>query len=882
MAGQPDSSADTPITDETSLLLPSDSHQPRKPPLASGILYALLATCAALASAVIFLAVKWGPEPPKCPAVVATRDRVAFEDIFSPNTPKVKGLDAKWVVWEGSDAFFVTRDDGGWYLVDADGLPKGEGAKTMLFRDDDLVDPVSSKKIAAVSSWSISSDAQYLLVASEFKKRWRWSGTAKFHVCSVAENRCVPLLQNPEDQPVQTAEIAADGNSVVYAVQNDLYYVPSVAALFSAVGTRPAPIRITSTGAPNQETIFNGVPDWVYEEELAAIKSFWRSPKEKFVAFMSIDSSAVPQMTLQYYDPIGTDSNVPDPGPANASYPRTLTYRYPKPGSKNPSAAVLIWSTELTGGDAKPAMPVKFVTRLPAEPLVLGVHWIDDSNILLRIAPRSQDAMGYYHARKPTSKGGSWEAALVREVRPGDGGWVDAMDLAVLSDGSYVEVLEDPSGFAHLAHFVSADASQPRWLTSGPYEVASVVSLADAHVAYTYAPKPHLRKSAVLNVYTGAERSLAVDGAIDSEEGWVEAGRPSIHGSRFVVSRKGPDVPKTWVASTAADDDWRLVEENSKLREWLATKEQVGRQIVEIPGGDGVTFNGLLFIPPGFEPSGSKRYPVIMRTYGGPTSQVVTSMFALDVHVALASLPVSTPPVILQVDGRGTGFRGRAYRLKVAGNLGDLEAVDQAAGAEWVRKQPWSDGRVGLWGWSFGGYLTTRVIERFGTSNLFAAAVAVAPVTSWLYYDSVYTERYMRHPSINALNYTRSAVHNATSFITKSATPFLLMHGTADDNVHPQHSFALASRIDRAGGEGSATRVRWMPDSDHRMMGQGGRGLRIVYSEMARWMWKGFWGQECDVPWVEEQANVDEVHLRGMEQGVSVRRMGRRAPHNDI
>ncbi|KAJ3338947.1 hypothetical protein HDU93_008846 [Gonapodya sp. JEL0774] len=731
---------------------------------------------------------------------------------------------------------------------------------------------------------------------------------------------------------VQAAEIGPDGMSITFVVKNDLYNLRPIDSLFESAMARPSPIRITTTGAESLDRIFNGVPDWVYEEELGHLRTFWHSPEDKAIAFLSINASEVPAIILQYYDPIASDSSVPDPGPANATYPRTLSVRYPKAGAPNPSASLYVWSPPfVTSGVAhKPGnvlVPVSFDPQdLPIEHLIVSVHWILENELLVRIAPRTQDSLLYFVA-SVDEETATWSAKLVRTTRPDDGGWIDPMSLVVrvalwlrmillckhshfvnlpysiesceqvLGDGSYVEVLEDSTGYAHLAYFSSfASQSPSKWLTSGAYEVASVVALANSTVAYTYAPEPHLRAATVLDIETGHSTPLIPEDQSEANnwlEGWVEVGRPSLDKSHLVVTRKGPEVPKSWVIRTTGRSKWSLLEDNGKLRNWLLARDTVEKKVIQIPTVDGLHFNALIFTPPNFDASGAKRYPVIMRCYGGPTSQVATTQFSLDVHVALASLPVSEAPVILQVDGRGTGFSGRAFRLLVSGNLGDLEAVDQAAAAEWVKKQPWSDGRVGIWGWSFGGYLTTRVIERYGTSNLFQAAVAVAPVTSWHYYDSVYTERYMRLPLLNPHNYTRSAVHNVTSFITPGATPFLLMHGTADDNVHPQNSLALTARIDRAGSRGSATTIRWFPDSDHRMNSQNGHALQIVYSEMSSWMWKGFFGTHCEVPWGEndqddEEASLDNdlqtivadqmagnVHKRDGFHGVTlVRRMG--------
>lgn len=231
----------------------------------------------------------------------------------------------------------------------------------------------------------------------------------------------------------------------------------------------------------------------------------------------------------------------------------------------------------------------------------------------------------------------------------------------------------------------------------------------------------------------------------------------------------------------------------------------------------------LEILPPNLDITGRKKYPVLIRVYGGPGSQMVSNRFERDWHSYLAA---SQRYIIIMLDGRGTGFRGRNLRNPVRDDLGHWEVQDQVAAAREMAKRVYVDrSRIGIWGWSYGGYMTCKAIE--ADSGIFTLGMAVAPVTDWRYYDSIYTERYMSTPSANKDGYTTSAVNNVTSF-SGDRVDFIWAHGSGDDNVHYMNSAALLDKLTQEQVRG--WRFRMFTDSNHSM------DKRMAYREVYEWM----------------------------------------------
>jgi dipeptidyl aminopeptidase len=338
----------------------------------------------------------------------------------------------------------------------------------------------------------------------------------------------------------------------------------------------------------------------------------------------------------------------------------------------------------------------------------------------------------------------------------------------------------------------------------------------------------------------------------------------------YQLTYSGPEIPHQSVLSTTDPSFHLLLEDNPHLNTTLKKFDLPQHEYGTIKV-DGYTLNYREIRPPNFDGSGATKYPILFHCYGGPGSQTVSKRYSVDWHSWLASEP-RLEYITIEVDGRGTGFMGRKTRVGVRGKLGQLESYDQAAAARsstpptflptytnnsmWKSKDYVNPEKVALWGWSYGGFLTLKTIESH--PGAFPFAMAVAPVTDWRYYDSIYTERYMLTPSSNLEGYQTSSIRNTTALAL--AKRFFINHGTGDDNVHIQNSLALMDRLVVNGVRNWDSQV--YTDDDHSIIFHGGN--RAVYWRLAEWLERWF-GRK------DEGGHVWRVdgELLGFKDGVS-------------
>jgi dipeptidyl aminopeptidase len=361
-------------------------------------------------------------------------------------------------------------------------------------------------------------------------------------------------------------------------------------------------------------------------------------------------------------------------------------------------------------------------------------------------------------------------------------------------------------GFDHLAYFTPLDASEPILLTQGQWEVVDAPSGIDLHNNLVYFLSTQ-RSSIERHVY-----SVKLDGTSltpltnTSADGRYDVSF-SAGGGYALLSYNGPSIPWQKVIGTPAVDPTfsQTLEENRGLAE-LASQYDLPTFHYSTISIDGFELNVLERRPRGFDPN--KKYPVIFHVYGGPGSQTVTKNWNIDFQAYLAG---GLDYIVVTVDGRGTGFIGRAARCAVRGNIGYWESYDQIYTAKQWASKPYVDAsRIGIWGWSYGGFMTLKTLEQ-DAGETFSYGMSVAPVTDWRFYDSIYTERYMHTPEHNPEGYENSTVTNMTALAQN--VRFIVMHGVADDNVHFQNSLTLLDRLDLAGVENYDVHV--FPDSDH-------------------------------------------------------------------
>ncbi|KAJ2341423.1 Dpp4p [Coemansia sp. RSA 2673] len=625
-------------------------------------------------------------------------------------------------------------------------------------------------------------------------------------------------------------------------------------------------IQVTEDGS---DDVFNGIADWVYEEEvLGSGASSWWSPDGKALAYLRLDDSKIPVFQYELFHPDNS----------SVVYPSDIRLHYPKPGASNPLVTLFVYqlgfgrdpgqdkaiskARDSVDTDFHPH-PIVFEKLFSADDTIItNVAWLTNEHdrLIVHVMNRVQDQLKVYLANTDPKQ---LSAKPVRERNTnesgGDGAWIEITSTPIfvpkssvqsLTSDGYISLVENGE-HTHLALFSPPDASQPTiWLTSGDYDVVGgsvSFSRKTARVSFLSSQASTIK----FNLY---EVSLNSDGTASQPRALSPPTLKSSHerlnseGARdgnydasystgagfYTLSYKGPRLPWQAVYSTTDANFELVLADNSNAQNELSLYDLPTVEYLEIPNEAGDKMNAMVIFPPGVNKSAKSKYGVLFRVYGGPNSQQVSQSFSLDWHSALVSqqdVP-DMPWIVATVDGRGTGYKGRKFRSSVNKQLGIFEPADQAAGAKYFQGLEYvNPHRIAIWGWSYGGYTTSRAIERH--SDVFRVGMAVAPVTNWRFYDSIYTERYMKTPEINADGYKNSTVTNATAF---GNAKFLIQHGTGDDNVHLQNTLALVDLLQSNNVPGFE--MATYTDSDHGIYTHNVRSA--LYARMTNFLFRSF------------------------------------------
>lgn len=700
--------------------------------------------------------------------------------------------------------WIATEEDGQYVIQEEDGslvIQNIVNNKTEVLVSADQV-PENSY------TYFIKPDLSSVLWATNYEKQYRHSYFADYFILDVDSDTLTPLAKD-QDGDIQYAEWSPVGNSIAYVRGNNLF-----------VWEDGETTQITEDGS---EDVFNGVPDWVAEEEIfGANFALWFSPDGESLAYLSFNETNVPTYTVPYYM---DNQEVPPP------YPHDLDIRYPKVSEPNPTIGFHL--VNLTSYEATTVAAETF----DEDDLIIGeVAWVTDGHekVLFRAFNRVQDEAKVVLVDTATAKG-----TVIRH-RDGTDGWIDnLLSVAYVgpikgdsktersADTDYYLDLSDHSGWAHLYLFPTAEEGEPVALTSGKYEVTSVLSVdTTRQLVYFTSTKHHSTES---HLYSVSYRTLEVTPLVDDTEAGFYSASFSAKSGYYILSYEGPDVPYQDLYSANSSEPLRTVTSNAETLDTIAEYNlpKITYFELEIPSGEKV--NVMQRLPANFSPD--KKYPALFTPYGGPGAQEITKAWQSHTWNAYIASDPELEYVTWTVDNRGTGNKGREFRSLVAEQLGLFEAEDQVFAATELAKKPWIDSsRIGIWGWSYGGYLTSKVLET--DTDVFSLGLITAPVSDWRLYDSMYTERYMKTYEMNPAGYNASAVRHAIGF-QNAAGGFLVQHGTGDDNVHFQHSAAL---VDMLIGSGAVSptkmQVQWFTDSDHSIAYNG--GTTFLYKQLTQ------------------------------------------------
>ena len=652
-----------------------------------------------------------------------------FDGTFSPNTVQ----NVRWM--NDGEYYSATRNNQiiRFNIVD--------GTEEVLFNGNDFTD--AEGDTIRVQGYQFSSDESKLLIKTDVEQIWRRSTRENYYVYEIASAELTKLTVSDDKQ--QYAELSPSADRAAFVRNNNLFWVDL------ATGEET---QITFDGEFNK--VINGAADWVYEEEFGFAKAWFWSPEGDRIAFYRFDEERVKEFFMTSWGTL---------------YPEEVEFKYPKAGEENSIVSIHVY--HLDSGETT-SMDIGEETNQ----YIPRINWTRDNNQLaIRRMNRLQNKQDLMLANAET---GSTKVILSEESDT----WLDVHDnLYFLNNGKQFITTSDKSGYNHV-YLYNMEGKQLEQVTSGEWEVTDLIGHNDRtyELYYVSSEESPLERHLYSIRVDGKKKNKLTEGA-----GWH-----NINMSRdfkYYID-KWSDYNKPSVVSLHRNDgrNVRTLEDNTELSQTLQEYSYVEKEFMKLDI-NGSALNAYMIKPVDFD--STRKYPVLMYVYGGPGSQTVTKAFGSGQRPMWHQYLANQGYIIVSVDNRGTGARGSEFKKQVYKQLGQLETADQIAAANEISTLPYVDAdRIGIWGWSYGGYMSSLAIAE--GSNIFSTAIAVAPVTSWRYYDTIYTERYMQTPQMNPEGYNEGAPLTKADQIEGN---YLLIHGTGDDNVHFQNTVEMIDAL---------------------------------------------------------------------------------------
>ncbi|MDB5121631.1 MAG: Dipeptidyl-peptidase [Sphingobacteriales bacterium] len=670
-----------------------------------------------------------------------TKKDLTLEDIFKKRvftTKAVTGLhsmnDGKTYVSVETDA----KTDVAY--VAKNSFSEGKSV-AVLYKESDLV---FNKKKLPIST-EFSDDEKKVLITTDEEEIFRHSTKANYFVYDLVNRKITEVSPNGKQM---FAQFSPDGTKVAFVRENNLFIKDL---------TSKEEKQITTDGKFNN--IINGGTDWVYEEEFAFDRAFFWSPDNKSIAYYKFDESAVPEFSMSMYQDL---------------YPSISKIKYPKAGEKNASVSIHIYNLA-----NETTIPVNYGHE--PDMYIPRIKWTNQSNTLCIFKMnRHQNKLEYLFAN---AANGVAKPMLTEQNKY----YIDINDdLTFLKNGQFI-LTNESNGFNHL-YLYGNDGKLIRQITKGNWEVTKLYGIDEKAglIYYQSTEKSPLQRDVYSISLNGQKKTR-----ISKTDGTNDATFSSDY-SYFILDHSSASTPNYITLNNHTGKLVRLLEDNSEIKNKLEEYKISSKEFITIPTSQGVDLNAYIFKPSNFDKT--KKYPVLMYVYGGPGSQLVADSWSAKQRDLWNTYLAQQGYLIVCVDNRGTGFRGADFKKMTYKQLGKYETIDQINAAKWLANQTYVDAkRIGIWGWSYGGYMSSLCITK--GNGIFSTAIAVAPVTTWRFYDSIYTERYLQTPQENSSGYDENSPIN---FAKNLKGKFLLVHGTGDDNVHFQNSVMFSEALIQA------------------------------------------------------------------------------------
>ena len=621
----------------------------------------------------------------------------------------------------------------------------------------------SDFKIKRINSYSLSDDDRLMLLATETESIYRYSRKAIYYVFNIQNNKLKKLSENKIRYPT----FSPDGSKVAYVYENNLF-IKDI--------TNGKETQITNDGKKNQ--IINGASDWVYEEEFRLVRGFEWSSDSRTIAYYKFDESHVKEFSMDKFN--------------GSLYPSQEVFKYPKAGEANSTVNILLYSL-----DSKEKTLI--YTEEDYE-YIPRIKWSKDPHILTMIGlNRHQNKLDFILVN---SKDGSNNILFSEE----DKYYIDIHDNLTFLPNNFFIWTSEKKGYNHI--FLKGLDGSEEQITSGSWEVTSFKGLDSdkMQIFFTSTEDGSINRSLyVLDLETGKRKKLSTQIGTNSAK--------FSKGLKYYINTfSDADTPPIFTLHKADGTLIKTIEDNTEFKNKLKDYDLSKKEFLTIYT-DNADLNAWIIKPPNFDKN--KKYPLFMFLYGGPGSQQVLNKYGSS-NFYWYQMLAQKGYVVACVDNRGTGGKGSEFKKMTYKELGKYEIIDQIDAAKYFGNLEYIDKeRIGIQGWSYGGYMSSLAITK--GAETFKLAVAIAPVTNWRYYDNIYTERYMQTPQENASGYDDNSPIN---HVEKLKGKYLLVHGTADDNVHVQNTYEMTSALVRANKQFD---LFVYPDKNHGIYGKNTR-----------------------------------------------------------
>ena len=665
---------------------------------------------------------------------------LTVDDYCTPSLTSPKGVKEMRPLADGT-SYAAVSDDG--RRIEVFSYKTGKAISTLFSLDAVKGD----LRIDDFDGYALSENEKKILLWNNSEQIYRHSFTAEYYVYDILRST---LKRVSADGPQRNATISHDGRMVAYTRDNNIY----ISNL--DYGTDNA---VTTDGKVN--SIIYGSPDWAYEEEFGMQNSICWSTDDSVLAFIRFDESKVPVYTFDRY------KSYCEENPLSDIYPDAYSYKYPLAGYPNVKVDVKVYNIDNR---------TTKTMDIPVESYIPSIEYDGSgSNLMVMTLNRDQNHLCLYKVNP-----GSTVATMLLEER--SNAWLSPSIYQMVSYGKSSFVIgSERSGYCHLYEY-DYNGNMLRQLSKGDWNVTQYYGKS-AKTGCHYA-QATVRGAINRNVIRIDAKGVV--SAMNNVDGFESASFSS-NMDYYVRTYSNALTPTTYSVCDSSGAVIKELENNAAYAAKYASAPK--KEFLTVKNANGEEMNAYIIKPADFD--GSKRYPLLMTQYNGPDSQEVANRWKMEGVYYLAS----TGYVVAAVDGRGTGYRSREWANSVYRHLGEYEAQDQIAAARYFASLPYVDAaRVGCFGWSYGGYMT--LMELSSANSPFKAGVAMAPVTDWRYYDSIYTERYMSTPQQNEGGYASSSALNHTSGMNAR---LLIMSGTSDDNVHFYNTLKYTSKLNYEG-----------------------------------------------------------------------------------